>query len=99
MMYDDEDEQNYDNLTYLSELMQNIKSKIDKVYGDHTYIDIFSENKKIVIVLEEKFLTQIKDLISNYYIAGLEYQAGGIYAPFLRYEQTSELVNFCIVSG
>ena len=98
MIYDDEDERNHDNLIYLSELMQNIKSKIDKVYGDHTYIDIFLENRKIVIVLEEKFLKQIEDLISNYYVVGLEYQAG-IYAPFLRYERTSELVNFCIVSG
>ena len=98
MTYDDEQERICEEIAYLSALVENIKNKIDIRLGKHTYIDMYVENRKIIIVVEEKYFSQVENMIRNYHVGGLGYEVTYGFCSFLRFEQIIDLVQFCIVS-
>jgi len=95
LIYNTIRENTFDNIYYLSELLREINEKIDKVLGKHTYIDMYVKNKNIVIIAEEKYFSQIEDLVRNYYVSGLNYQSA--YYSTLAYQESINLVKFEIV--
>lgn len=95
MIYNTIRENTFDNIYYLSELLREINEKIDKVLGKHTYIDMYVKNKNIVIIAEEKYFSQIEDLVRNHYVSGLNYQSA--YYSTLAYQESINLVKFEIV--
>ena len=95
MIYSTITENTFGNINYLSELLREINEKIDKILGKHTYMDMYVENKNIVIIVEEKYFSQIEDLVRNHYISGLNYQS--TYYSTLAYQESINIVKFEIV--
>ncbi len=95
MIYNTISENTFDNINYLSELLREINEKIDKILGKHTYMDMYVENKNIVIIVEEEYFSQIENIVRNHYVSGLNYQSA--YYSTLAYQESINLVEFEIV--
>lgn len=89
-LYEYVDEEHDYDMNYLSVLLLDIKRKIDILFGDDAYIDIYIVNKNIIILVEEKYLSPLEEFIRNHCTQGLNYESA---CSKLEYEETINIVK------
>jgi len=90
------DEENDNDMNYLSVLLLDIKTRIDALLEKDAYVDIYVKRRNIIILVEEKHFLSIEEFIRNYSTQKLSYESA---SSNLEYENTVNIVKILTVES